>query len=822
MGLSPYTTEGMGEHRVHSRIYRAIIERQNRRRLRPKEPTVKTSHQRGLGRPASWSLHVADGGKGRVKDAVIPNTGGPNTFAEMEARGESWSLESVDEGRERGSRRRKVFGYLRAANELRQAYSAQWSQRSQGAQGSSRDVQDDFSGFEMARSADEEMVLFPSYGKRHVKSETRNGNENDHDGLDSFDDDNTDRAQSQGIEYWESIWHRYEADNAIVDVDVRGWIFSPQKEPMSRKNRLLITLARKISGIPAPNQTLATDGHTFSQADSSLENQAESIVRKQTDSSDNGQPLGLTQDEIAAANAQLMDRLRPFLTNPAVGIPATIFFFNDIKSESRTVLTNEGGHFAARASLDFVPSHIRVLASENLSATEEVKIIEQNGVSIISDIDDTVKHSAIISGAKEMFRNTFVRDLVDLSVPGVKEWYSQMARMGVDIHYVSNSPWQLYPLLKNYFSLVGLPPGSIHLKQYSGMLQGIFEPTADRKRPTLERIIQDFPSRQFILVGDSGEADLEIYTDLVLANPGRILGIFIRDVTTPGPNNFFDKSISHLEKPLPRRTTWDETLDSEKRRPPLPPRKPQQVQASSDEAMIGNLIELESDEDTYPLDIMSRKPSNTKSAPPTPPAKPSKLRGESVETTGSQEPEFLTVIRRKPVPPPPVKPSALSVGKGFSEPNSRTSSSSNVSTSNLPRAKDLPPVPPPRRSGTSSSIKQQSEPPKPLPGNSGTQHFVPPMSLSDRPFNPPYASSPSPIHPTSRTSTPQSLSSSDIPTPNKREEAWRRRWARAREILDRRGVMLQSWRVGDDVQDVCVRLVKQAQPNMNKEDVMTR
>jgi phosphatidate phosphatase APP1 len=40
-----------------------------------------------------------------------------------------------------------------------------------------------------------------------------------------------------------------------------------------------------------------------------------------------------------------------------------------------------------------------------------------------------------------------------------------------------------------------------------------------------------FPKRRFILVGDSGEKDPEIYGALARSQPGRIVGIFIRDVT---------------------------------------------------------------------------------------------------------------------------------------------------------------------------------------------------------------------------------------------------------------------------------------------------
>jgi hypothetical protein len=45
---------------------------------------------------------------------------------------------------------------------------------------------------------------------------------------------------------------------------------------------------------------------------------------------------------------------------------------------------------------------------------------------------------------------------------------------------------------------------------------------------------------------------------------------------------------------------------------------------------------------------------------------------------------------------------------------------------------------------------------------------------------------------------------------NKKEQLWRQRWARAEKILDEKGVVLRSWRVGGDVMDEAERLVKKA------------
>jgi hypothetical protein len=141
-----------------------------------------------------------------------------------------------------------------------------------------------------------------------------------------------------------------------------------------------------------------------------------------------------------------------------------------------------------------------------------------------------------------------------------------MHDMGVQLHYVSNSPWQMYPILTTFFKMAHLPKGSFHLKQYSGMLQGIFEPVAERKKSSLDKLMRDFPNRKFILVGDSGEADLEVYTDTALDNPGKILAIFIRDVTTSVKTGYFDASYSPTGlggmQPSPRMHARQSSSDS--------------------------------------------------------------------------------------------------------------------------------------------------------------------------------------------------------------------------------------------------------------------
>lgn len=75
------------------------------------------------------------------------------------------------------------------------------------------------------------------------------------------------------------------------------------------------------------------------------------------------------------------------------------------------------------------------------------------------------------------------------------------------------------------------PPGSMHLRVDGSILARLIEVPGRAKRDAIKQIMNDFPKRQFVLIGDSGEIDLEIYARIASEFPGRVLKIFIRDVS---------------------------------------------------------------------------------------------------------------------------------------------------------------------------------------------------------------------------------------------------------------------------------------------------
>ncbi len=156
---------------------------------------------------------------------------------------------------------------------------------------------------------------------------------------------------------------------------------------------------------------------------------------------------------------------------------------------------------------------------------------------VISDVDDTVlvkSPGGLIQMARELF---FGSARTRLPFPGVAAFYRALragpeGEAGNPLFYVSNSPWNLYDLLIEFFELHRIPLGPLFLRNW-GIYQDELLPTQQRKHklPLIRQVLDFYPQLPFILIGDSGEADPEIYHEIVGQYPGRVLAVYIRNVS---------------------------------------------------------------------------------------------------------------------------------------------------------------------------------------------------------------------------------------------------------------------------------------------------
>lgn len=166
-----------------------------------------------------------------------------------------------------------------------------------------------------------------------------------------------------------------------------------------------------------------------------------------------------------------------------------------------------------------------------------VQVPQEARYGVISDIDDTIVHT----GATNLLRHAHVALLNNawtrMPFPGVGTLYNafHQAHYGKPTNpfwYVSSSPWNLYGLFSRFLKLNNLPSGAIYLKDF-GIEAGKLLKTShsEHKRSHIERILATYPDLPFLLVGDSGQQDPEIYASLAQEHPDRILAIYIRDVS---------------------------------------------------------------------------------------------------------------------------------------------------------------------------------------------------------------------------------------------------------------------------------------------------
>lgn len=330
-----------------------------------------------------------------------------------------------------------------------------------------------------------------------------------------------------------------QTDTGVFEVDVRGWLFLEGSN--NRKSRILNATARKIAG----TRQTPTSKRSGSQSltDCNVESDASVIAADYLDDelTSSTTTVSTTTDYSLDEKSceTLRTRLSGFLTKPLANRQIKITFSGLTDSSGLHMKefyaeTNSSGRFSVRLTLYKRPTVVSVEANEYVVSFEPIINVDRYGVSVISDIDDTVKITGILGSKRELFRNVFVHDYEKITIEGVKEWYRDLSELGVAFHYVSNSPWQLYPTIQAYLHNAGLPRGSMHLKEYSGFfLNGLFEPAGERKKKNLYNILKDFPDRKFLLIGDSGEGDLEAYIDIACQFPHQVLAICIRDVTMP-------------------------------------------------------------------------------------------------------------------------------------------------------------------------------------------------------------------------------------------------------------------------------------------------
>lgn len=211
------------------------------------------------------------------------------------------------------------------------------------------------------------------------------------------------------------------------------------------------------------------------------------------------------------------------------------YFKIDEQVVGLNAMTNDEGWLKIEASYNDVNIK-RNIQNENRFPGELLIPCLKADYGVISDIDDTIIHTGVVSTLKwKVLLNSIFKSAASrIPLEGAADFYHKLHR-GVSgenanpIFYVSHSPWNLYRYLAFFLKQNKFPKGPILLRSFKDIFS---KKSGNRpqKHTEILNIMKTYPNLKFILIGDSGEHDADIYMDVASEFPSQVAAIYLRSV----------------------------------------------------------------------------------------------------------------------------------------------------------------------------------------------------------------------------------------------------------------------------------------------------
>ena len=197
---------------------------------------------------------------------------------------------------------------------------------------------------------------------------------------------------------------------------------------------------------------------------------------------------------------------------------------------------DRGGVLDARIPADLPPGWHTVTLTCQDAAPSSAKVFvvaEDARFGLLSDIDDTVVVTALPRPMLAAW-NTFVLDEhARVATPGMAVMMERVlrGRSGVPVLYLSTGSWNVAQTLTRFLNRNLYPEGTLLLTDWGPTEAGWFRSGMKHKVDQLRRLAVEFPDIQWLLVGDDGQHDPEIYAEFARRYPQNVCAIVIRQLT---------------------------------------------------------------------------------------------------------------------------------------------------------------------------------------------------------------------------------------------------------------------------------------------------
>jgi phosphatidate phosphatase APP1 len=223
---------------------------------------------------------------------------------------------------------------------------------------------------------------------------------------------------------------------------------------------------------------------------------------------------------------------RRFLTTSIAGQEVDA----EIAGQTHRLRTDEDGYLNAVLQVQLAPGwHDVPLRTVNgrPTVTRVFVVAADTHWGMVSDIDDTVLVTHLPRPLIAAWNTFVLRESARAAVPGMAELYRRLHDEHPDavFVYLSTGAWNVAPTLTRFLARHGYPEGPLLLTDWGPTNTGWFRSGRQHKRSALRRLTEDLPQVRWLLVGDDGQHDPEIYAEFAREHPDRVEAIAIRTLT---------------------------------------------------------------------------------------------------------------------------------------------------------------------------------------------------------------------------------------------------------------------------------------------------
>lgn len=224
---------------------------------------------------------------------------------------------------------------------------------------------------------------------------------------------------------------------------------------------------------------------------------------------------------------------RSFTSVPVANAEVTV----TINGYEETVTADRGGvvdvHLAFTLEQGEHVATLKTSGSEPVEALVNVASPKAKR-GLVIDVDDTVMVTALPRPLLAAWNSFVLNEHARVPTPGMAVFLSQMAHLepGMPVIYLSTGAWNVAPTLRRFLSRNLYPVGSMLLTDWGPTHDRMFRSGTEHKKRQLEKLAHEFPHIKWILVGDDGQHDEEIYGEFETNHPDQVAFVAIRQLST--------------------------------------------------------------------------------------------------------------------------------------------------------------------------------------------------------------------------------------------------------------------------------------------------